>query len=101
MVHMKLDVLVNVCKITHTHTHIHTMLLLEEGTRIARADGGRRGISLIIYYWRKEPVSYGRMREDGVYHSLYTIGGRDPYCTGGVRRRCYYIYMYDDLVWVC
>ena len=80
MVHMKLDVLVNVCMIIYIYTYhvivggrdpyrtggwgktgyITHYILLEEGTRIARADGGRRGISIIIYYWRKGPVLHGR-----------------------------------------
>ena len=49
-----------VSKCMHDYIYIHTMLLLEEGTRIVRANGGRRGISFIIYYWRKGPVSHGR-----------------------------------------
>ena len=35
--------------------------------------------------------SYGIRRTDMVLLCIYTLcyGGRDPYCTGGVRRRCY------------
>ena len=46
-------------------------MLLEEGTRIAREDGGRWGIII--------------------------IGGRDMYCMGGVRRLCYDIHILASL----
>jgi len=42
-------------------------IVLEEGTRITRVDGRRWGIVIFI---------------------LYAIGGKDSYCTSGVRRRC-------------
>jgi len=43
--------------------------IMEEGIRITRAVGEEEELLL-----------------------LYTIGGKDPYYTGGVRRRCYYMY---------
>jgi len=53
----------------------------EEGTRIARAECEDGAISIIL-------------------------GGRDPYCTGGVRRRCYDIHIFVSLQiienkWLC
>ena len=47
--------------------YIYTHCVAEEGTRIARAEC-----------------------EDGAI--LHISGGRDPYGTGGVRRRCYILY---------
>ena len=43
---------------------------------IARANMERQGIIYILHYWRKEPVSHGRMGEDGVLFIYYTIGRR-------------------------
>ena len=68
----------------------------------------------VCVLWRKRPVLHGRIGKDGVLlllslyiieegarttredggdgvllSLLFTIGGWDPYCTGGVRRRCY------------
>jgi len=64
------------------------------GGRDSYCMGGWGKMGYYYYYrcilWRKGPVLYGRMGKDGVLLSLlYTIGGRDLYCTGKVRRRCY------------
>jgi len=57
---MKLNVPIYVCIWMYVYIH----LIEEEGTRIARA-----------------------VCEDGAI--CITLGGRDPYGTGGVRRRCH------------
>jgi len=58
--------------IIHSHTYIN-YIFLEEETHIVRADGGRRDISYIIYFWRKGLILHGLMVEDVVSLYLYYI----------------------------
>ena len=67
--------------------YVCTHCVTEEGTRIARAeceDG-----TIYTYIWRKGPVWHGRSAKTVLY---IISGGRDPYGTGGVRRRCFISY---------
>ena len=72
-------------------------ICLEEGTRIALAECEDGAINIYIHVLKEEGTRIAWTEcEDGAI-KIYTCvkGGRDPYCTGGVRRRCYkYIYMY-------
>jgi len=91
---MKLDALILCC-------YICTHCVTEEGTRIARAeceDG-----AIYTYIGRKGPVWHGRSAKTVLY---IILGGRDPYGTGGVRRRCYDIHLIASLQmiendWLC
>ena len=58
---------------------------------------------LYTYIRRKGPVLHGRSAKTVLY---IILGGRDPYCTGGVRRRCYNIHIFTSLQmieneWLC
>ena len=57
---------------------------------------------LYTYIRRKGSVLHGRSAKTVLY---IILGGRDPYCTGGVRRRCYDIHIFAlqmiENEWLC
>jgi len=60
-------------------------------------------IHIYVVLRRKGPVWHGRSMKTVLY---IILGGRDPYCTGGVRRRCYDIHRIASLQmieneWLC
>ena len=50
-------------------------------------------IHTYVVFRRKGPVWHGRSAKTVLY--IHISGGRDPYGTGGVRRRCY-IHIYPE-----
>ena len=85
------------------YAYIYIIMNLEEGTHIARTDGGRRGILYTIYIWRNGPVLHGQMGKDGAFWLLYIIYyWRKGLVLHGQNMKTVLWHIYDEIIlYVC